>query len=300
VALRLRLWQARLLRACVSDSTGESARALLQRAPRDVLATLPLVASFHRVVGHVNKALGGVVPAAVRASLARLQMDEVARKVLARENLRRSDHLLRELEIPFLVVKGPILSAVIYDDPRVRFYRDLDLIVPAASFARALEAFERTGAHVVDTNWSYFLEHVAGQIDLSSNVDLHWHLLFFERLRQVTRVRMEDVFERARTVSVDGVSVRTLDPVDTLIHLALHACLAGGGRLCWLKDIEQVVVLASGAAISSSEQCSFGHVTCSELPLKTTFFVDSFRAPRGAVSSGRWTGPFPSRPGRGE
>ena len=137
MALRLRLWQARLLRACVSDSTGESARALLQRAPRDVLATLPLVASFHRVVGHVNKALGGVVPAAVRASLARLQMDEVARKVLARENLRRSDHLLRELEIPFLVVKGPILSAVIYDDPRVRFYRDLDLIVPAARSKRS-------------------------------------------------------------------------------------------------------------------------------------------------------------------
>src|SRR5207248_3252817 len=55
-------------------------------------------------------------------------------------------------------------------------------------------------------------------------------------------VSMDDVFQRARTVTVDGVTIQTPDAADTLIHLALHACLAGGGRLVWLKDIEQAVV----------------------------------------------------------
>jgi hypothetical protein len=242
VALRLRAWQARFLRACVSEPKVDAARALVASGSPAALETLPVLASFHRVVGHVVKAVGDAVPSHVRAALLRLQRDELARRVVAAENLRRTAQLLESLDIPFLVVKGPILAGVVYGDPRVRFYRDLDVIVPSASFPRALEAFEQTGARVVDANWPYFLEHLAGQVDLSSNVDLHWHLLFFEDFRRATRIRMADVFERARTVSAEGVTVRTLDSTDTLIHLAVHACLEGGARLGRLKDIEQVMV----------------------------------------------------------
>src|SRR5438552_16557888 len=88
VAVRLRLWQARILRACVIDSAGATARELVTRAPRDAIATLPVVASYHRVVGHVCKALASVVPLEVRAALQRLQRDEFARKLMAAENLR--------------------------------------------------------------------------------------------------------------------------------------------------------------------------------------------------------------------
>src|SRR5205085_2726171 len=148
-----------ILRACLTETSGETARSLAAAAPPGGLETLPVVASFHRVVGHVTEALGGVVPPDVAAALERLHRDELARKLIAAANLRRSDRLL----------------------------------------------------------------------------------LFFEHLRRATRISMEDVFARARSVTVDGVEVRTPDAVDTLIHLALHACLAGGGRFVWLKDIEQAV-----------------------------------------------------------
>lgn len=35
--------------------------------------------------------------------------------------------------------------------------------------------------------------------------------------------------------------IPTLDAVDTLLHVAAHACLAGGHRLAWCVDIKSVV-----------------------------------------------------------
>ena len=42
-----------------------------------------------------------------------------------------------------------------------------------------------------------------------------------------------------------GLRARTLDPEDTVIHLALHAVVSGGNRLVWVKDIEQAVLVGS-------------------------------------------------------
>src|SRR5207244_5588946 len=38
---------------------------------------------------------------------------------------------------------------------------------------------------------------------------------------------------------IAGARVPVLDPADAVIHLALHAFREGGGRLQWLKDLEQ-------------------------------------------------------------
>ena len=242
MALGLRRWQRRFLRACLSDPSRDVARDLAVAAEDDRLETLPVIASFHRVTAAVLDSVGDVVPPAVRSALVRVQRDEQARKLIAAANLHRCDELLRGLGVPYLVVKGPVLTSIVYDRPGLRAYRDLDLIVPRPEFVRVLEAFEQSGAEVVEANWPYFREHVAGQLDLSTNVDLHWHFLYFEHLRRATAIRMEDAFERARTVEVNGAAFRTTDPADTLIHLAVHACLAGGGRLIWMKDLEQAVV----------------------------------------------------------
>jgi hypothetical protein len=53
---------------------------------------------------------------------------------------------------------------------------------------------------------------------------------------------LEDVRRRVR-VDLGGHPVPTLDPADSLIHLAVHAALSGGDRLVWIKDIERAVVI---------------------------------------------------------
>src|SRR5205807_2067762 len=52
-------------------------------------------------------------------------------------------------------------------------------------------------------------------------------------------VDMDALFARARSVSLDGPTVLTLDSPDTLLQLALHAALSGGSKLAWLKDIDR-------------------------------------------------------------
>jgi hypothetical protein len=239
--VRARRWHARILRACLRDSTGAEARALALAAPPDALRTLPASAALHRVVGPLHEALRESLPSDAAGRLEGLYREECARHLLVTANLRRVQDLLERAAIPFLVVKGPAVAALAYRRPRVRFYQDLDIVVRRQHFGAALDLFEANGADVVDPNWSYHSEHVAGEIRLSTGVDLHWHLLFFHELRNTTAISMDEMFARERPVSLAGTSVLTTDPADTLIHLCLHACLEGGGRLIWLKDIERVV-----------------------------------------------------------
>ncbi len=72
--------------------------------------------------------------------------------------------------------------------------------------------------------------------------DLHWH--FFAEARDQSRfaVPMDEVLARRRMVQIGDMEVPTLDKVDTLVHVALHAAHHGGDRLLWLKDIEQCVL----------------------------------------------------------
>lgn len=72
-------------------------------------------------------------------------------------------------------------------------------------------------------------------------VDLHWDLLNRAEVRHAFAVPTSQVITRSVVVEIDGVPVRTLDPVDTVLHLALHGCLSGGHRLGWLVDIDRAV-----------------------------------------------------------
>ena len=212
------------------------------RAPGGALERLPAAAAFHRTVGFVFDEIGSELPSKTAGELEHLQREERARHLIVSGTLRRVRECLLGAGVPFLVVKGPVLAALAYSSPRLRSYRDLDLIVPRSRFADALQAFESEGANVIDPNWRYLFDEVAGEVELTTGVDLHWHFLFSESVRRATKVRMEEIFERARRATVGGMEILTPDAPDTLIHLALHACKEGGDRLIWLKDIEQAVL----------------------------------------------------------
>ncbi len=76
-----------------------------------------------------------------------------------------------------------------------------------------------------------------------TSVAVHWHLRQPSSVRSTFRIEMDELFERSRRVSLDGPEVLTLDPTDTLLHLALHAGLSGAAKLSWLKDIERAAAV---------------------------------------------------------
>lgn len=211
-------------------------------------AELVAAARYHRVGGYLLRALRpGCAPEPVLAGLGADVAGAVARHMRTLADERRVGAALGPLGVDHLVVKGPVLAEHHHGGADLRSYRDLDLLVHGADLRAALDRLTGLGWGVVDRNWDLLTEVRAGEVHLTSTlgtaVDLHWQLLFRESLRRELPVDVEAMLARARTVSVAGSPMRTLDEVDTVLHLCLHAAQSGGHRLVWLKDVERALAV---------------------------------------------------------
>ena len=152
--------------------------------------------------------------------------------------------ILDETDPTWLVVKGPVLGAEAYGDPGLRTAYDLDLVVRPQRFADVLAAIEAAGGRARQRNWPLLRRLELGQLvvdlPLGGTGDLHWHLLNTPFIRRRYALDMDELRERRRTVTLDGVRVPTLDATDSLLHLCLHGALSGGHLLVWSKDVARV------------------------------------------------------------
>lgn len=150
--------------------------------------------------------------------------------------------------IPWITFKGPVLSELAYKRPDLRAYNDVDVLVHRRQFQAAVQALEKAGARLIDTNWLLLRRMEPGQLHLAlpfgTLLDIHWHVVNGPAIRRSTEISVSQLFERARPVTVGGIPLSTFGTVDTVVHLSLHAGLAGAVRLLWLKDVERSI--ASG------------------------------------------------------
>jgi len=227
----------RLLLDCVSGA------APIDLTPDDLPALVPL-AWQHRVSGFVWRAIRSLdVP--VPAQLQRDAEESVGRHLRVRHVLRVVAAAFGTAGIPWLTVKGPVLSEAIYEAKGLRWYSDLDVLVPPSMLAQATDALLDEGYVLLDQNHGLLAELMPGELHLRGPngvmVDLHWTLINAERNRQAFPVDTASLVARRSFVELAGAKVPTTDPADTLVHVALHAALAGAHRLIWLKDVDQVV-----------------------------------------------------------
>jgi hypothetical protein len=235
---------------CTADRPAEIRRQVLSKFDDGELAQLAQHAARHRVVPFLAAAIRtsevGVSDEAM-ASLARTHATRTAAHLRVLADLDGARDALSARDVPFLVIKGPVLSEHLYPSADLRTYEDLDLLIPPRSFERAVEALREAGSLLLDRNWELTRADTRGQLHLQlpmgTLADAHWHLLNRGSVREGFAIRTDELFERAREVEVGDRSLPTLDPVDTLLHVALHAALSGGDRLIWLKDIERVLLV---------------------------------------------------------
>jgi hypothetical protein len=235
---------------CTADRPAETRRRVLDQFDDDELAQLAQHAAWHRVVPFLAAAVRTSGVAASDEAVASLERTHATRTAAHMRVLADLDAVVASLSegaVPFLVVKGPVLSEHLYPSPDLRTYEDLDLLIPPGSFERAVDALRASGSVLLDQNWALTRADTRGQLHfqlpMGTLADVHWHLLNRENVRHGFSITTDDLFERSREVVVGGRSVPTLDPVDTLLHVALHAALSGGDRLIWLKDIERVLAV---------------------------------------------------------
>jgi hypothetical protein len=239
----------RVLRACVAEHDwSQPPRELASGVAGLDLTGLAATAEHHGVSGCVMRSMRLVrgVSATTLAELEESYHLALASHLRTIADVQLLADLFEGLRIPWIVLKGPVLADVVYRDAGLRSYLDLDVLVQPAALGRALSGLEKVGCRVVEQNWTMVRRQMVGEIHLvaknGSMLDLHWHLFNDARLRASFDVRTEALFESSRVVPLGGRSVCTLQPVETLVHLALHAAMAGGNRLVWLKDLEQSVL----------------------------------------------------------
>jgi hypothetical protein len=202
---------------------------------------------YHRVLNMVHLAVKDLpeADAELKAALNRYYLHQLGHHLRALADLGSLNDAFAGAAVPWLLVKGPVLSESVYERSDLRVYNDLDVVIDRDAFPKAIDVLEAAGFTLLDRNWDLIRREQRAQLHVSLGLgtvgDVHHHLLNRATVRGSLSLPMEELFERARSVDLGTVRVRTLDPVDTLLHLCIHAGLAGGDRLLWMKDVEQAL-----------------------------------------------------------
>ena len=238
---------ARLVRLGVAGDLEADAGAIGRLLARTDAAEIVAKAEHHRVEGLLYEWLRTVPDASPELVAAlKARRDWAAQRHLyGIWQLGRVQSALEEAGLPWVIVKGPVLTEVLYGAAGRRTYHDLDVLVRPADFRAAIARLESIDGRLLDRNWRLLRREQRGQVHIAlhpgMSLDLHWDLVNVHRGRM--SIDTEDILARRVRVNVGGAAVPTLDPTDSLIHLAVHAAVSGGDLLVWLKDVERAIAV---------------------------------------------------------
>jgi Uncharacterised nucleotidyltransferase len=148
-----------------------------------------------------------------------------------------------DLAIPLRVLKGPSSAHLVYADPALRPFGDLDIMVRSADFDRAKGVLESTGFRRpapeprprFDSRFGKGAEYVA---DDGLSVDLHRTFVLGP---YGLRVDLNDIWAERESFQLAGRQIDALSPVHRLLAAAYNAVLGDPTpRLSTLRDIVQI------------------------------------------------------------
>lgn len=156
---------------------------------------------------------------------------------------------LRENHIPFVCLKGPLLSFRIYGDPSVRLSHDIDLLIPLEKMDAALTVMMEGGYTYQEKN-SWPVERIRQELLMKSchhicllnkqsgfYVEIHWSLT---TSLPIPDNKIERLIDSNLTIlSFAGRDFTVLNKELELLYLLIHGARHGWSRLKWLVDISE-------------------------------------------------------------
>ena len=157
--------------------------------------------------------------------------------------LRRNLLLVKELggileafdhkAISAIALKGPVLARTLYPDPAMRVSSDLDFWVRREEIPAAQKVLEEKGYRFWALNEHQFHDGILIKFKPTMAVELHWQPTDTSFLPMDTG----QVWQRARSIDLDGRPVLTLSAEDNLILLSIHLLRHSDRALRLLVDI---------------------------------------------------------------
>jgi hypothetical protein len=194
----------------------------------------------HRLIPALHAALKGKngVPSTLR-----VRAHKHAWRVLHfTVELTKIARCFEQREIEFLAHKGPALAQLLYGNPAMRQFGDLDVIVRSKDFGRAKDALIELGYDPglrlsPQQEKSFLLSGYECSFGLNSErhlVELQWQIV--PRFCSIN-FDVDALFSRSMQIDLDGISLRTMGHEDLLLVLCVHAAKHEWAQLAMLRDI---------------------------------------------------------------
>ena len=157
----------------------------------------------------------------------------------------RITRLLTDATIRAMMVKGPLLATLAFDDVSLRWSRDIDLLIDpehvekadrlivAAGYRRIAPDFALTPQQqqmFLQMRCEFAYYHEPSDVIL----ELHWRLTANRRLMPLDE---RAIWGRAKAVRLGGAEFLTLPEDELFVYLCIHGATHVWFRLKWLADV---------------------------------------------------------------
>lgn len=139
--------------------------------------------------------------------------------------------LLNEAEVPFIGLKGAVVSERVYPLPMLRHSDDIDVLLHERDLGRASEVLLRAGWRPRRAPVLKGVQHVPPLVHESDvPIELHWRLMI-----PYYTIPYDRLWARSQAVRIADVDIRALAETDSLLHALAHG-MYGRPELKWAAD----------------------------------------------------------------
>jgi hypothetical protein len=195
---------------------------------------------------HLNAARPDAVPQAILEKLNDHLRKKAAIYLLFTVELHKILDLFERNGIPAIPFKGPVLALTLYENPALREFGDLDIIVRKQDAFRALRLLTALGyKRIADYSPAVEGRILKQEYHLSIGkesgpvfVEAHWNVMdgYFHM-----PIPVESWWGRAEPVTVEGRQVLNLAAEDLLAALSAHGCKHVWQPLIWIADLARLL-----------------------------------------------------------
>lgn len=152
---------------------------------------------------------------------------------------------LEKAGIPSRVLKGPAIAHLVYSDPSLRSFHDIDLLVASGDFERSIEVLGSVGCRRLHRRLGQrFDEQFAKGATLATDdgceVDLH---RTFVAGRFGLGIQLTDLFRTSSPFTIGGRTLAALGPEERFLHACYQAAVGDPvPRLVSLRDIAEFLL----------------------------------------------------------